>query len=130
MPRFSNRSKLALTSCDVRLQLVMETAVRHIDFTVLEGHRGQAAQNKAFNEGYSKVRWPNGQHNSMPSKAVDIAPWPLDWSDSERFVYQAGFIMATAAALGIGLRWGGDWNRDGEVKDEKFRDLGHFELVD
>jgi hypothetical protein len=27
------------------------------------------------------------------------------------------------------LRWGGDWDMDTEVKDNKFDDLVHFELV-
>lgn len=129
MPKFSNLSKAALATCHPLLQQVMEEAIRHIDFTVLEGHRGKEAQNKAFDDGFSKVRWPNGKHNKTPSLAVDIAPYPIVWNDTERFVYFAGFIMAIAAMKGIPLRWGGDWNRNTQVKDEKFRDWGHFELI-
>lgn len=130
MPRFSNHSKAALATCDVRLQEVLTEAIKHIDFMVLEGHRGKDAQNKAFNTGFSKVRWPNGKHNKTPSLAVDIAPWPIQWADTERFVYFAGVIMGIAAMMDIPLRWGGDWNRDTHNKDEKFRDWGHFELID
>ena len=28
------------------------------------------------------------------------------------------------------LRSGADWDRDTNIKDEKFRDLVHFELID
>ncbi len=27
------------------------------------------------------------------------------------------------------IRWGGDWNMNTMIKDESFRDTGHFELV-
>ena len=128
MPRFSRASLSALATCHADLQRVMEEAIRHIDFTVIEGHRGRTAQEKAYKAGNSKVRWPNGKHNTLPSKAVDIAPYPIDWSDTERFVYFAGIIMGIAAEMGIKLRWGGDWDGDTHVKDEKFRDYGHFEL--
>jgi hypothetical protein len=30
--------------------------------------------------------------------------------------------------MGINLRWGGDWDQDWEVKDNKFDDFPHFEL--
>lgn len=119
----------ALKSCDMRLQLVLNAAIKHMDFSILEGHRGKAEQDEAYRTGKSKVRWPNGMHNKVPSLAVDIAPFPIDWSDTERFVYFAGFIMGVAASHDVKLRWGGDWDRDTEVEDETFRDLGHFELV-
>lgn len=129
MPRFSNRSKMALETCHPDLQKVFTEAIKHIDFMVLEGHRGQEAQDKAWRSGYSKVRWPNGKHNKNPSLAVDIAPYPIAWGDTERFVYFAGYIMGIASQLGIKLRWGGDWDQDTQVTDERFRDYGHFELV-
>ena len=128
MPRFSNRSKEALATCHPDLRRVMNEAIKYIDFSVLEGHRGQAAQDLAFRQGLSKLRWPNGRHNSKPSRAVDIAPYPIVWADTERFVLFAGFILGIASTLGIKLRWGGDWDTDWQVKDEKFRDYGHFEL--
>lgn len=130
MPRFSNNSKRALATCDIRLQEVMTEAIKHIDFMVLEGHRGKEAQDKAFRTGMSKVRWPNGKHNKNPSLAVDIAPYPIKWGDTERFVYFAGIIKGIGIMMGVKLRWGGDWDQDTQVTDERFRDYGHFELVD
>ena len=32
--------------------------------------------------------------------------------------------------MGIDLRWGGDWDRDTEVRDNTFDDLVHFEIVE
>ena len=31
--------------------------------------------------------------------------------------------------MNIKLRWGGDWDRDTQVKDNSFDDLLHFELI-
>lgn len=129
MPRFSRRSIDALRTCHPDLQRVMHEAIKHIDIIILEGHRGREAQDKAYAEGFSKVRYPHGAHNSLPSRAVDIAPYPIAWNDVERFVYFAGFILGVASQLGVKLRWGGDWDGDTQVRDEKFRDYGHLELV-
>ena len=102
--------------------------VGHFDCSILIGHRGEEAQNKAFDEGKSKVRYPKGKHNSKPSTAVDVAPYPIDWEDRERFIYFAGLVKGIALEMGISLRWGGDWNNDTQLSDNKFDDLVHFEL--
>lgn len=132
MPIFSSASRLQLATCVEPLQRVMVEAIKYIDFTVLEGHRGKEAQNAAFAKGLSQKQWPNGEHNASPSRAVDIAPYPIDWSDREvarqRFVLLAGIVLATGWSLGIHVRWGGDWNQNGDTRDEHFRDYGHFEV--
>jgi peptidoglycan L-alanyl-D-glutamate endopeptidase CwlK len=133
MPVFSSGSKTALATCDERLQAIANDVISHFDFSVLEGHRGEEAQNRAYARGLSKVRWPKGKHNSLPSKAFDLAPYPIDWNNSEaarqRFCYLAGWIMMSATVHGVKLRWGGDWDGDRDTRDEKFRDLGHFEIL-
>lgn len=118
----------ALATCDPRLRLVFNEVIRHFDCRVLEGHRGEAAQHADFVAGRSKLDWPNGKHNSLPSRAVDVAPYPVNWEDTARFHYFAGFVLGIATILGVPLRWGGDWNGDNQVKDNKFDDLVHFEL--
>jgi peptidoglycan L-alanyl-D-glutamate endopeptidase CwlK len=60
---------------------------------------------------------------------VDVVPYPVDWSDLSRFYHFAGFVNATAIALGIAVRWGGDWNGDMRFREEKFKDLPHWELI-
>ena len=117
-----------LETCHEDLQQVFYQVIKHFDCSVLEGHRGEELQNKYFDEGKSKVKFPKGKHNANPSNAVDVVPWPIDWDDTDRMYYFAGFVKGIAAMLDIPLRWGGDWNDNTEVKDTGFKDLPHFEL--
>ena len=130
MPRFSRRSSSRLASCDEKLQRVFKEVIKHFDCTILVGHRGKSEQDEKFRQGLSKVKFPNSKHNSKPSNAVDVAPYPIDWHDRERFSYFAGYVQGIAKSMDINLRWGGDWNKDTEVKDNNFDDLPHFELTD
>jgi hypothetical protein len=129
MYRYSKRSKDKLATCDQRLQEVFNEVINYVDNTILTGHRTKEEQDKLYPK-YSKVKWPNSKHNSLPSKAIDVAPYPIDWKDTERFALFAGFVKGIATSKGIELRWGGDWDSDYEVKDNSFNDLVHFELVD
>lgn len=139
MPLFSQTSLSKLSTCHAELQTLFFEVVRSFDCVVIEGHRSEEDQEKAFNAGNTKLHYPHGKHNSTPSNAVDVAPYDrvlkIDWKDMQRFVYFAGFVMGVAARLKAegkmtySVRWGGDWDRDFELKDETFRDLVHFELV-
>ena len=112
MPRFSTKSKSKLDTCDERLQKIFKKVV------------------KGFKKGNSKLKFPKGKHNSLPSVAVDVIPYPIDWEDRERMTYFAGYVVGIAKSMGITIRWGGDWNMDTKVKDNRFDDLVHFELRD
>ena len=128
MAKFGTRSKQRLSTCDNRLQEIFNEVIKHVDCAVLEGHRSEERQNKLLKEGKTKVAYPKGRHNSFPSLAVDVAPYPIDWKDRERFHLFAGFVLGVASGMGITLRWGGDWNMNFEVDDNKFDDFPHFEL--
>tara|TARA_R110001592_G_scaffold101043_1_gene286169 strand:- start:56 stop:448 length:393 start_codon:yes stop_codon:yes gene_type:complete len=128
MPRFGKRSIGRLQTCDQKLQELFYEVVKHFDCSVIEGHRGEERQNKAHAEGKSKLKYPNGKHNQTPSIAVDVAPYPIDWSDRDRFHYFGGFVLGVAKQMGMNIRWGGDWNQDTQTKDNKFDDLVHFEI--
>ena len=123
MPRFSTKSKSKLHSCDERLINLFNKVVKHFDCMVLEGHRGEEKQNAAYDKGNSKVRYPNGKHNQSPSVAVDVAPYPIDWTDRDRFHYFGGYVLGVAKQMGLTIRWGGDWNMDTKTKDNKFDDF-------
>ena len=125
---FSAVSLLRLGTVHPDLQRVCQRAVQSINFSVICGHRGQEEQDRAYAEGKSKVRWPDGEHNQTPSRAVDLAPIPLDWNNRAAFVELACHILAAANEEGVRVRWGGDWNRNGRMEDERFVDLPHFEL--
>ena len=128
MPRFGKRSKQRLSTCDERLQEVFNEVIKYVDCSVLEGHRGKERQNQLYKEGKTKVTYPKGRHNASPSLAVDVAPYPIDWNDRERFTLFAGFVIGMANRMGYTLRWGGDWNMNFEVNDNKFDDFPHFEM--
>lgn len=102
-----------------------------IDIIVITCHRGEKEQNRLFDEGKSKLRYPHGKHNKNPSEAIDIATKPLDWDDREQFTYIAGLLKGMYyIRYNKTLRWGGDWNDNLIVRDNGFDDLVHFERRD
>lgn len=126
MPKFSDRSLARLNSCDVRIQNVLKEAIKYSDFTVLCGYRNKEEQDKAYAEGNSGVKFPNSKHNVLPSIAVDIAPYPIDWADRVRFIQLAALVLEIASVQGVKLRWGGNWKTRGV---SNLMDMPHFELV-
>ena len=128
MPHFGKSSKKRLSTCDGKLQEIFNEVIKHVDCSVLEGHREKDRQNKLYEEGKTKVKYPNGRHNRQPSSAVDVTPYPVDWKDRERQTLFAGFVIGVASQMGINLRWGGDWDQDFQVVDNRFDDFPHFEL--
>lgn len=85
MPKFSKTSKERLAACHPDIQAVCNELIKFYDISVLCGHRGEKEQNQAYNKGTSQVRYPNSAHNKTPSLAVDIAPYPIDWDNLDRF---------------------------------------------
>lgn len=135
VPKFSHTSKAQLATVDPELQILFKEVVKHFDCQVLEGFRNEADQEKAFKAGNSKLRWPNGNHNHFPSSAIDVSPYPVDWKNTARFYWFAGYVMGVASQLKAhgkmkhNIRFGGDWNRNYDITDEKgLRDLVHFEI--
>ena len=128
MPKFGKSSRKQLETCDPRLQKLFEKVVLNFDCTIIEGHRNKEKQNKAYKQGNSKLMFPKGKHNANPSMALDAIPYPVDWEDRERQTLFAGFVLGIAKSLDINIRWGGDWDMDFEVQDNKFDDFPHFEL--
>ncbi len=130
MATFSMKSNTILATCRPDLRRLMREVVKRFDCTIIGGTRGCYEQERLFDEGKSKAHFGESPHNFDLSFAVDVVPYPINWQDRERMTYFAGYVMATAAQLGIALRWGGDWDGDSEVKDNHFDDMPHFELAD
>lgn len=131
--RFGKRSVYALDTVEPALRAVCYEALEAapFDLTVTCGRRSQADQEKAVAEGRSKVHWPHGKHNAAEgclSRAVDIHPYPIDWKDTRRYYILAGVMLALAHRRGIKIRFGGDWDGDGDLTDQTFNDLCHYEL--
>lgn len=121
MPEFSKASKDKLATCHPFLQEICYELIKEIDFTVICGHRNKEEQDAAFSKGSSKLKWPKSKHNSEPSRAVDIAPYPIDWNNHVAFESLAKRFKQIAEEKSIKIKWGGDF--------KGFRDLPHFELV-
>ena len=125
MPKFGKKSLAELRGLDSALVNVLNQAIKHFDFSVIEGMRSLETQTQYVADGVSKTL----KSKHLDGAAVDIAPYPIDFDDTERFVYLGGFILGVASQLGVKLRWGLDWDMDTYTKDTKFRDIGHFELI-
>jgi len=135
MPIFGTSSKVELSSSDPELQILFYEVIKEFDCKVVKGHREQQEQDKAFEEGRSKLKYPNGNHNAIPSNAVDVYPYPIDMKNTNRFYWFAGFVVGIASRLYSEgkmtkkVRWGGDWDGDKDINDQTFNDLVHFELL-
>jgi len=134
---YGNESLRRLKSCHPLLQDICNKALEQspFDLTILEGFRGEEKQNQMVREGRSQLQWPRSKHNKNPSKAVDIAPYPIDWNNTMQFHVLAGIMFAVADRqrlkdAGYRLRWGGDWNGNWSNRDQSFHDLPHFELTE
>lgn len=134
MPKFSQESFSKLSTCHADLQVLFYEVIKRFDCQILEGYRNEADQEKDFNHGTTTLHYPYGKHNRQPSNAVDVAPFPLDWKNIKRFYWFAGYVMGLAQKLKDegkmthSIRYGGDWDGDKDIDDEKLRDLVHFEL--
>lgn len=136
MPKFSQDSFSKLSTCHPDLQAIFFEVIRSFDCQVLEGFRCKEDQEAAFALGNTKLHWPKGKHNHQPSMAVDVAPYPIDWKNTKRFYWFAGYVMGIAQKLKdegkimSSVRYGGDWNGDKNIDTETLKDLVHFELMD
>ena len=126
MYKFGKRSRKRLKGVDSRLVNVLNELIKIMDVTVIEGLRSAERQEELLAQGATKVKY--SKH--MEGKAVDICPYPIDWDDRDRFHYMGGMIRGIAKQLNLNVRWGGDWDSDGEVKDNNFDDLVHIEIKD
>lgn len=122
MPKFSEESKRRLSTCDVRLQVLFNKVIEGIDCTILCGHRGKEEQDKAYAEGNSKLLFPHSKHNKMPSRAVDVMKYPIEWENDKANDFFAGYVMGVAAMLGLKVIWGGNW--------KTIVDKPHFEIAE
>lgn len=137
MSKFGESSLNKLSTCHPDIQKVMNEAIKLFDFTVLYGYRNSQEQMELYKVGRKlndKGVWEvvgktvtnldgtikKSNHNHKPSKAIDIAPYPIDWNDIERFKVMSMIVLKCAKDLGIKLEWGGNW---------KMKDYPHFELA-
>lgn len=155
MANFGKGSTRHLNQLCEPLQKVNKAAIKYYDYSIVDSHRNKIRQNKYFDQGVSKVRWPDSSHNSKPAEAFDAYPYhPIFRSLTEapsvvkRIIIATGYgkmkvlafireeycimaqtILIKAKDLDIKIRWGGDWDSDGDRLDQTFNDLSHFEII-
>jgi len=138
MPAFSSASANRLAAAHPSLQKIFNTAIANYDCTILETARELDRQQALMRQGLTKTL--DSKHLVQSdgwAHAADVAPWPIprNWGrDSAKtmaqFYHFGGYIRALADAMGVALRWGGDWNSNNRFEDQSFDDLVHFELVE
>lgn len=128
MPKFGRRSRERLNTCHPDLQKIFNEVIKYVDCSVLCGYRNKEDQNKAYIDGKSDAKFPEGRHNRKPSLAADVMRYPVDWEDYERMTLFAGFVLGIAKSMNIKLIWGNDWDGDFDTRDTNLKDYPHFEL--
>lgn len=132
MPFAQTSDEALLATCHPDIQKVVRAVADSYPrpLNIIEGHRSPARQQLLVSQG--KSRTMDSRHLAMPSLAIDMAPsgkgGTIDWNARDDFHLFAGFVLGVARGLGVDLRWGGDWDRDADTKDNGFDDLVHFEL--
>lgn len=151
MITFSDRSNKALEGVHPDMQRVFRRAAAIADpsqdFMLLEGVRSRTQMAINYGKGRTaaecaakgvdvkyalpnekKVTWLNNPYASNHGvqsdgygHAVDAAPYPLNWNDTQGFRSLALLIKHAAKLEGVDIVWGGDWKTD--------KDLPHYELV-
>ena len=112
MPKFGRKSREHLETCHSDLVTLFEAVVLEVDCSVTCGYRNKEDQDKAVASGNSKAVYPKGKHNSNPSTAVDVYPYPIDYKDMSRYYWFAGWVLAKAEILrNVGeithkIKWG------------------------
>lgn len=131
-PQLSQLSTARLSTAHAKLIGVFTEVARRVPTVIFWGHRAKVDQDKAVAEKRSSKPFPTSKHNFWPSLAVDAGPdmGPvIDWKNEAAFVAFAKTVLEVAKELGVEIRWGGDWDRDGVAQERGEWDLVHFELV-
>jgi peptidoglycan L-alanyl-D-glutamate endopeptidase CwlK len=127
MPKFSERSLDVLHTVHPDLQYLFKMVVLRFDCTILPdgGYRTPERQQELYDAGHSKTL--NSKH--LTGRAVDVAPYPIDWDDMKRWYAFCGYVRGTAERLEVDVRGGFDWDSDWTFTDQTFHDLPHWELL-
>lgn len=146
-----------LDGVDPRLIKVVKRAIQltTVDFKVIEGLRSDEQAYRNWGKGRTaeqcraanvpatyaqprekQVTWLKNPLSTKHRRqangygwAVDLLPAPYDWRDLAGFDAVAAAMMKAAGELGVALRWGADWDGDGNPRERGESDSPHFELT-
>lgn len=143
---FTKRDSERLNGVDPRLVSVVKRAFELWEdefgkngvhrLIVLEGLRTKERQAELYAQGRTKpgkvVTWTlNSKH--IEGRAVDIAPASgktILWNDLALFDRMIDCMLKAADQLGVPIRSGRDWNRNGIRGEKGEADSPHFETVE
>ena len=109
-------------------------------FQVIEGLRTAARQAQLYAQGRTApgniVTWVRvSNHQAKPDgfgHAVDMvaigADGSIDWNHTAPYDTIDDAMHAAAKSLNIGIRYGGDWDMDGNRHEHGESDIDHWEL--
>jgi peptidoglycan L-alanyl-D-glutamate endopeptidase CwlK len=155
MNYYTESSRSRLDSCEPGLVQVFEYVLPVFDHTVLEGARTFARQKLLYHSDPQRTKTLISKHVvTQPgelSEAVDVVPHPFTWDfegellaavrrgdpkETRRILHHiqrwslfVGHVLMAAYTLGVPLRWGGDWDGDKDLADQRFDDWPHFETL-
>lgn len=145
MPSFGADSKAIISKVHPELQRLFNAVVQEWDCKAIRGLATATEQHKLWLQGrglpgpivtdkdgiinlsdHQKTVLINGVNYGL---ALDIAPYPIQWGDTNRFYAFAGYVLGRAYDMEIKIQWGGDWDSDRDLHDQKLYDLDHFAIV-
>jgi peptidoglycan L-alanyl-D-glutamate endopeptidase CwlK len=131
---YGKSSQKRLSTCSDAVQRVMNRVSLFLNVSILCGHRNEPEQEKAFNDGFSKVHWPDGDHNVFPSDAIDAGIYRddignVDYGDTAAFGTLNGVIQVCAEIEGCVAIWGHDWDSDNNYTEHEFIDMPHWTIL-
>ena len=156
--KLGKRSKKQFDTLHSDLQTIVSWGLKYcaVDISLNEGHRPSAKQFEYYKKGRElqhgswvlvnpKAKITNvdgykikGKHNYSPSLAVDFKAFvpdkpQLTWDAVHLTYIGASLIMIAEFLYDDGLiqhklRWGGNWDKDGDLADNTLYDRPHVEL--
>lgn len=135
--QLDERSEKRLEGVNPTLVSIIRRAAKRLPFAlfVVEGLRTRERQAELYAQGRTKpgkkVTWTlHSKH--LDGKAVDLAPLingAIDWADLSKFDAIAKAMQDAAKEVGVSVRWGGDWDMDGQPRERGESDSPHFEIA-
>lgn len=124
-----------------KLVAIVQEAIKlsTVDFKVIEGVRTPERQKALYAQGRTLpgpvVTWTLTSNHFINKQtgfghAVDILPAPYDWKNTKPFDEVAKAMFQAAKNLGVKIRWGADWDQDGNAREKGETDSPHFELAE
>ncbi len=122
---FGKRSKEVRATISDNLVLLVNKLADLYNISLISGFRDEEEQDQLYKKGVG-LPWPTSKHNLLLSRAVDLAPYPLDWSNITRQdIEQWNMILGAATAIakdaGFEIRLGKNFSNR--------VDYPHIELV-